>query len=127
LRRETHLGRAPGLLDIMGGNDDYTDGLVFEATIREATWAAVSLRDVSDAELFANRSGLNANVPESIASEPNKHGAFKNSASLPHRSKFGQTATYPCLMTPAALAPVTPLRFAFNNTHRLQIPFFTAG
>jgi hypothetical protein len=25
------------------------------------------------------------------------------------------------------LAPVTPLRVALNNTHRLQIPFFTAG
>ena len=28
----------------MGGNVDYTGGLVFEATIREATWAAVQLR-----------------------------------------------------------------------------------
>ena len=37
--------RAPGRLDLMGGNDDYTGGLVFEATIREATWAAVQLRD----------------------------------------------------------------------------------
>ena len=36
--------RAPGRLDLMGGNDDYTGGLVFEATIREATWAAVQLR-----------------------------------------------------------------------------------
>jgi galactokinase len=39
------VGRAPGRLDIMGGNDDYTGGLVFEATIREATWAAVALRN----------------------------------------------------------------------------------
>jgi L-arabinokinase len=29
----------------MGGNVDYTGGLVFEATIREATWGAVQLRD----------------------------------------------------------------------------------
>src|SRR5690349_20055592 len=36
--------RAPGRLDLMGGNDDYTGGLVFEATIREATWAAVQPR-----------------------------------------------------------------------------------
>ncbi len=36
--------RAPGRLDLMGGNDDYTGGLVFEATIREATRAAVQLR-----------------------------------------------------------------------------------
>src|SRR5664279_5453139 len=40
-----HYSRAPGRLDLMGGNDDYTGGLVFEATIREATWAAVQQRD----------------------------------------------------------------------------------
>src|SRR5712671_2247210 len=39
------IGRSPGRLDLMGGNDDYTGGLVFEATIREATWAAVQLRN----------------------------------------------------------------------------------
>ena len=40
-----YVGRAPGRLDLMGGNVDYTGGLVFQATIREATWAAVQLRD----------------------------------------------------------------------------------
>jgi len=39
------ISRAPGRLDLMGGNDDYTGGLVFESTIREATWAATQLRD----------------------------------------------------------------------------------
>lgn len=39
-----HATRAPGRLDLMGGNDDYSGGLVFEATIREATWAAVQRR-----------------------------------------------------------------------------------
>ena len=39
-----HISRAPGRLDLMGGNVDYTGGLVFQATIREATWAAVQLR-----------------------------------------------------------------------------------
>jgi galactokinase len=38
------IARSPGRLDLMGGNVDYTGGLVFEATIREATWAAVQLR-----------------------------------------------------------------------------------
>ena len=42
--RTIRYSRAPGRLDLMGGNDDYTGGLVFEATIREATWAAVQLR-----------------------------------------------------------------------------------
>ena len=41
--RPVYCSRAPGRLDLMGGNDDYTGGLVFEATIREATWAALQL------------------------------------------------------------------------------------
>lgn len=43
--RPVHISRAPGRLDLMGGNVDYTGGLVFQATIREATWAAVQLRE----------------------------------------------------------------------------------
>jgi galactokinase len=43
--RSIFAARAPGRLDIMGGNVDYTGGMVFETTIREATWAAVQLRD----------------------------------------------------------------------------------
>lgn len=42
--RPIYYNRAPGRLDLMGGNDDYTGGLVFEATIREATWVAVQPR-----------------------------------------------------------------------------------
>jgi L-arabinokinase len=43
--RPIFIGRCPGRLDLMGGNVDYTGGLVFQATIREATWGAVQLRD----------------------------------------------------------------------------------
>ncbi len=39
-----YISRAPGRLDVMGGNVDYTGGLVCEATIREATWAAAQRR-----------------------------------------------------------------------------------
>src|ERR1700761_944420 len=42
--RPVYISRAPGRLDLMGGNVDYTGGLVFQATIREATWAAAQLR-----------------------------------------------------------------------------------
>ncbi len=42
--RPIHIARSPGRLDVMGGNVDYTGGLVFQSTIREATWAAVQLR-----------------------------------------------------------------------------------
>lgn len=51
--RPVFIGRAPGRLDLMGGNDDYTGGLVFEATIREATFSAVQLRD-DDRIVFLN-------------------------------------------------------------------------
>jgi galactokinase len=40
-----YIARSPGRLDLMGGNDDYTGGLVFESTIREATYAAAQLRN----------------------------------------------------------------------------------
>jgi L-arabinokinase len=44
LSEPVYISRAPGRLDLMGGNDDYTGGLVFESTIREATFAAAQLR-----------------------------------------------------------------------------------
>jgi galactokinase len=43
--KPVYIGRAPGRLDLMGGNVDYTGGLVFQSTIREATWAAIQRRD----------------------------------------------------------------------------------
>ncbi|MCK9411911.1 MAG: hypothetical protein M0Q53_06395 [Prolixibacteraceae bacterium] len=46
-----YISRAPGRLDLMGGNDDYTGGLVFESTIREATFAAAQLRSDQVIEL----------------------------------------------------------------------------
>ena len=42
--KPVYISRAPGRLDLMGGNDDYTGGLVFESTIREATFTAAQLR-----------------------------------------------------------------------------------
>lgn len=47
--REILVNRTPGRLDLMGGNDDYTGGLVFEKTIQEATMVAVQAR--SDGEI----------------------------------------------------------------------------
>ena len=44
-QRPVYISRAPGRLDLMGGNVDYTGGLVFQATIREATWAAAQRRN----------------------------------------------------------------------------------
>lgn len=39
------INRTPGRLDLMGGNDDYTGGLVFETTIIEATLVALQARE----------------------------------------------------------------------------------
>jgi galactokinase len=38
------VARAPGRLDVMGGNVDYTGGLVLQGLLREAIWAAVQPR-----------------------------------------------------------------------------------
>ncbi len=54
-----YISRAPGRLDLMGGNDDYTGGLVFESTIREATYAAAQLRNDNIVEL-KNKSASDA-------------------------------------------------------------------
>jgi len=48
--QEILINRTPGRLDLMGGNDDYTGGLVFEKTIREATMVAVQAR--SDSRIY---------------------------------------------------------------------------
>ena len=37
------VARAPGRMDLMGGNDDYTGGLVFECTIAEGTFCAAQV------------------------------------------------------------------------------------
>jgi L-arabinokinase len=47
--RDILINRTPGRLDLMGGNDDYTGGLVFEKTIKEATMVAIQAR--SDCEI----------------------------------------------------------------------------
>jgi len=45
-RKDTDIliNRTPGRLDLMGGNDDYTGGTVFETTIQEATLVAIQPR-----------------------------------------------------------------------------------
>lgn len=43
--KEVLINRTPGRLDLMGGNDDYTGGMVFESTIREAILVAIQPRD----------------------------------------------------------------------------------
>jgi galactokinase len=51
------VGRAPGRLDLMGGNGNYTGGLAFQATTAEATWATVELRDDRQVRFFNPQMG----------------------------------------------------------------------
>ena len=44
-RQRRWVGRAPGRIDVMGGPGGYTGGMVCEATIAEATWATIELRE----------------------------------------------------------------------------------
>ena len=54
--RDVFISRSPGRLDLMGGNDDYTGGLVFETTIREATFFAAQVR--SDDQFVLHNPGV---------------------------------------------------------------------
>ncbi len=62
---EILIARSPGRLDLMGGNDDYTGGLVFEATIREAVRVAVQPR-LDDKVVFYNPEVAGLGWEESI-------------------------------------------------------------
>jgi galactokinase len=42
--RPIWIARAPGRLDVMGGNVDYTGGMVLQGLLREAVWVAVQPR-----------------------------------------------------------------------------------
>jgi galactokinase len=42
--RQIWVARAPGRLDVMGGNVDYTGGMVLQGLLREAVWVAVQTR-----------------------------------------------------------------------------------
>lgn len=44
LEKPVWLARAPGRLDVMGGNVDYTGGMVLQSLLREAVWVAAQPR-----------------------------------------------------------------------------------
>ncbi|AXC14084.1 Galactokinase [Acidisarcina polymorpha] len=46
------VARAPGRLDVMGGNVDYTGGLVLQSLLREAVWVAAQTRSDGRVRLF---------------------------------------------------------------------------
>jgi galactokinase len=80
--------RSPGRLDLMGGNDDYTGGLVFESTIHEATHAAAQLREDAMVEIknkTASDAGWQGNfkIPlEELVDEKKVREIVNQSASL---------------------------------------------
>src|SRR5512137_698518 len=73
------INRTPGRLDLMGGNDDYTGGLVFETTIREATLVAVQPRPDQTVRFYnpaVKSLGWSERVEFSLADLMN-HGGIK--------------------------------------------------
>ena len=46
------IARAPGRLDVMGGNVDYTGGMVLQSLLREAVWVAVQPRTDDIVRIF---------------------------------------------------------------------------
>lgn len=61
-----YMNRCPGRLDLMGGNDDYTGGLVFETTIKETTCFAAQQRSDTTFVLY-NPSVRSMNWDEKIS------------------------------------------------------------
>ena len=47
-----YVSRAPGRLDVMGGNVDYTGGFVLQGLLREAVWVAVQPRTDGRVRIF---------------------------------------------------------------------------
>lgn len=75
-----YISRAPGRLDLMGGNDDYTGGLVFESTIREATYAAAQIKLDELVELknkTAAEAGWNGDVTISLSDLSDEYAVRK--------------------------------------------------
>ena len=80
-----YITRSPGRLDLMGGNDDYTGGLVFESTIREATHAAAQCRKDQTIVLrnqTATDAGWQGNITIGYADLPDEESVrtFANSS-----------------------------------------------
>lgn len=73
------INRCPGRLDLMGGNDDYTGGLVFESTIKETTIFAAQPRS-DEKFVLLNPSVKSMNWTEKIEFSLNDlrdHGEMK--------------------------------------------------
>ena len=79
-----HINRSPGRLDLMGGNDDYTGGLVFETTIRETTTFAAQRRNDTSFVLY-NPSVRSMGWDEKISFDISvlmENGSMKNIQSI---------------------------------------------
>lgn len=85
-RAPVYICRAPGRLDLMGGNVDYTGGLVFQSTIREGTWAAAQRRN-DDRIVFWNpqmrQEGWEDRVEFELASLINETAVRRQVNSIP--------------------------------------------
>ncbi|WP_260704852.1 galactokinase [Edaphobacter flagellatus] len=91
--RKLIVARAPGRLDLMGGNVDYTGGFVLQSTIREATWVAVQLRQDHRIRLHNPQAALFGWQPEFELS-PDDLNHASSLRELCHRSEATRWTAY---------------------------------
>lgn len=87
------VSRSPGRLDLMGGNDDYTGGLVFESTIRESTYTAAQLRQDQTIELN-NKTVANAGWQGNLRFQWSELGNEEAVKTLVNRTKDVRWTAY---------------------------------
>lgn len=86
--QEVLIARAPGRLDLMGGNVDYSGGMALQGLIREGIWAAIQLRKDHrillknpQATQFGWQAELELNVQDLADIDPLRHICNRSQAS----------------------------------------------
>lgn len=126
------ISRAPGRLDLMGGNDDYTGGLVFECTIAEATFVATQVTpsgasSASPTIVVRNRqlSETDAIVPVSLLTEAVKASHPAQYLAQQLKQQFPETRwplyVFGVLLWLVMRYPTT----MFSNGHGLHVLIWT--
>jgi galactokinase len=83
--RPAWIARAPGRLDLMGGNVDYTGGLVLQLPLRESVWAAVQPSPEPEIRIF-NPDAARFGWETTLEIQTSKISSLKAIAALCERS-----------------------------------------
>ena len=85
--------RAPGRLDVMGGNVDYTGGMVLQSVLREAVWVAVQPR-TDDVVRVLNPGAARFGWQSSMALQSGSLGDLPGLRLLCNKSESSRWACY---------------------------------